>query len=198
MLSSSSSQYLHQQCTWEIIIIVKFFPTLSLANCKAIVLSVTLEGFIIRLPSTREYDQRATFWLQSIRLLPCACVFAFFYALCNCMMVIYEPRAQIMHEAVTGHVEAKKLLSHWRQLDDSTDNTNDNLLTYATYAYMIIIQAKKKQKTKTKTKGCELWGLSHVARVSSWVTCLLDLLQSGVYMGKNFCWEGKQAPCTED
>ena len=69
------------------------------------------------------FDERVTFWLQRARSLPCACAFAVLYAYCmrvrlhNGYTQAYE---QIMqhtdkHKAVTGRVEAKKLLSRRRQ-----------------------------------------------------------------------------------
>ena len=70
------------------------------------------------------FDERVTFWLQRAWSLPCACVFA---ALCAIAYYGYtQVYGQIMqhthkHKAVTGCVEAKKLLSCRRQSNYSTD-----------------------------------------------------------------------------
>ena len=63
------------------------------------------------------FDDIVTFWLQRAGSLPYACTFAALYA---CARAYTQAYAQIMqhthtHKAVTGRVEAKKLLSRWRQ-----------------------------------------------------------------------------------
>ena len=65
------------------------------------------------------FDERVTFWLSTC-LSTALC--AFVCCVCNCVIVICEPYAQIMqhmhtHNAVTERVEAKKLLSRQRQSD---------------------------------------------------------------------------------
>ena len=57
------------------------------------------------------FDERVTFWLHLARVLPCACVFACGYTQAYVQIMQHK----LMYKAVTGYVEAKKLLSCQRQ-----------------------------------------------------------------------------------
>ena len=70
------------------------------------------------------FDERVTFWPQRIRSLPCACAYVALFA----HRLPYNHYTQShthamqqrhMHKAVTGRVEAKKLLSRRRQFEYS-------------------------------------------------------------------------------
>ena len=61
------------------------------------------------------FDERGTFWLQRVLSLPCACVYVILFV----RRLVYNDytiahaynAAKAQHKAVTGRVEAKKLLS---------------------------------------------------------------------------------------
>ena len=63
------------------------------------------------------FDKRVTFWLQRVRSLPCACAYVALFASrlgYNHYAIALAYNAANAH-AVTGRVEAKKLLSRRRQ-----------------------------------------------------------------------------------
>ena len=66
------------------------------------------------------FDKRVTFWLQRLWSLPCACVYVALFARRLTYITIIQSHMHTMqqthtHKAVTGRVEAKKLLSCRRQ-----------------------------------------------------------------------------------
>ena len=84
------------------------------------------------------FDERVTFWLQCTRSLPCACAFAAYCMRVRLRNGYTRAYVQIMqhthtHKAVTGRVEAKKLLSRRRQSNYS--------LCYRPYICIIPLKA---------------------------------------------------------
>ena len=70
------------------------------------------------------FDERVTFWLQRVGSLPCACAMLNYLRVGLRITITQSHTHNTMqqthtHKAVTGCVEAKKLLSHRRQSDYS-------------------------------------------------------------------------------
>ena len=69
------------------------------------------------------FDERVTFWLQRVRSLPCTCAYVALFArrLAHNHYATHTHTMQQTHthKAVTGRVEAKKLLSRRRQSEYS-------------------------------------------------------------------------------